>query len=140
LFFGYWWQIALPKQQDERLYMYGFLNSLNIWMIVLAACGYAKKYLNFTNSFLKTANKAVYPFYIIHQTVIVAVAYYLVQLDLPIAVKLPLLVLISFSLIYGIYYFLIKPFLVTRFLFGMKMEKKKKTKTLDEEVAIDAVI
>jgi hypothetical protein len=66
LFFGYWWQIALPKQQDERLYMYGFLNSLNIWMIVLAACGYAKKYLNFTNSFLKTANKAVYS--ILHYT------------------------------------------------------------------------
>ena len=140
LFFGYWWTIALPKQQDQRLYMYGFLNSLNIWMIVLAACGYAKKYLNFTNSFLKSANKAVYPFYIIHQTVIVAVGYYLVQLDLPIVVKLPLLILISFSMIYGIYHFLIKPFVITRFLFGMRMEKKKKEKKPDEELAIGAVI
>ncbi len=139
LFFGYWWTIDLPKQQDQRLYMYGFLNGLNIWMFILAICGYAKKYLNFTSEFLQKANKAVYPFYIIHQTVIVAVAYYLVQLDYPIAVKLIFLVLISFTLIYAIYHFIIKRLVVTRFLFGMKREKRRKEIIQDSMVAEAAV-
>jgi glucans biosynthesis protein C len=124
LFYGYWWDITLPKKQDNRLYIYGFLNALNIWSIILGVCGIAKKHLNFTNSFLKFANKAVYPFYIIHQTVIVALGFYLVQLNAPIAVKLILLIILSFLLIWLIYYWLIRPFSIMRFLFGMKREKK----------------
>jgi len=111
--------------------MYGFLNALNIWMLILAICGYAKKYLNFTSDFLQRANKAVYPFYIIHQTIIVAVGYYLVQLDYPIIIKLIFLILISFTLIYAIYHFIIKRFVVTRFLFGMKKERRKKEQAED---------
>lgn len=122
LYYGYWWDINVPKQQNSRLYIYGFLNGLNIWMIVLAICGYAKKHLNTNTEFLKKANMAVYPFYIIHQTVIVAVGYYLVQLKLPIMVKLVLLIIISFVLIIALYQFIIKRFVLTRFLFGMKRE------------------
>ena len=125
LYKGYWWDISFPKQQDKRLYIYGFINALHIWAMILGFCGLAKKHLNFSNSFLQFANKAVYPFYIIHQTVIVAIGYYVVQLNASIAIKLPLLIFISFLLIAGIYYWLIRPFSLTRFLFGMKREKKK---------------
>jgi hypothetical protein len=125
LFFGYWWMLDIPKQQDNRLYMYGFLNALNIWTFILSLCGYAKKHLNFTNSFLQQANRTVYPFYIIHQTVIVAVGYYIIQLSAPIAIKLPLLILSSLPLIWFIYHFLIRPFAITRLLFSMKREQEK---------------
>ena len=140
MFFGYWWSIDFPKQQDQRLYIYGFLNSLNIWTFILALCGYAKKHLNFTNAFLQNANKAVYPFYIIHQTVIVAVGYYVVQLRLPISIKLPLLVVISLPLILGIYHFLIRPFAITRVLFGMKAEKVISKKKTGEGLAVRAIV
>jgi len=136
LFFGYWWSIDFPKQQDQRLYIYGFLNALNIWTFILALCGYAKKHLNFTNAFLQNANKAVYPFYIIHQTVIVAVGYYVVQLRLPISIKLPLLVVISLPLILGIYHFLIRPFAITRVLFGMKGEELGKGPVKDGAILV----
>lgn len=136
LFFGYWWLIDFPKQQDQRLYIYGVLNSLNIWTFILALCGYAKKHLNFTNAFLQNANKAVYPFYIIHQTVIVAVGYYVVQLSLPITLKFPLLIVISLPLILGIYHFLIRPFAITRFLFGMKGEEKGKASVIDGAILV----
>ena len=46
---------------------------------VLACLGYGKRYLNNENAFFKYANKAVYPFYILHQTVIVAIGYYVVR-------------------------------------------------------------
>ncbi len=140
LYFGYWWTLDFPKQQDNRLYMYGFLNALNIWTFILSLCGYAKKHLNFTNSFLQRANRAVYPFYILHQTVIVAVGYYIVQLSLPIAVKLPLLILTSLPLIWVIYHFLIKPFAITRFLFGMKREKANQKKPAGEGLAVEAIV
>jgi glucans biosynthesis protein C len=139
LFFGYWWTIDFPKHQDQRLYMYGFLDGLNIWMFILAICGYAKKYLNFTSDFLQRANKAVYPFYIIHQTIIVAVGYYLVQLDYPIIIKLIFLVLISFTLIYAVYHFIIKQFVITRFLFGMKKEKREKER-VEDTMVVEAMV
>ncbi len=134
LFIGYWWNIKFPKQQDVHLYTYGFLDALNIWMFIPALCGYAKKHLNFTNGFLQKANRAVFPFYIIHQTIIVAIGFYVVQLNLPIALKLPLLTTVSVMLIWAIYHFLIRPFALTRFLFGMKPERKKQINPIKETV------
>jgi len=125
LFYAFWWKISFPKIQDSRLYLYGFLNSMNIWSFVLALCGLAKKHLNFSNPFLQFANKAVYPFYIIHQTVIVAIGYYIVQLNMPIILKLPILIVVSFLFIGALYIFMIRPFKIMRFLFGMKNTGKK---------------
>jgi peptidoglycan/LPS O-acetylase OafA/YrhL len=109
---------------------------LNIWTFILALCGYAKQHLNFTNAFLQKANKAVYPFYIIHQTVIVALGYYIVQLNQPIAIKLSLLIVTSLPLIWGIYHYLIRPFAITRFLFGMKGEEMKKASFKDGAILV----
>jgi glucans biosynthesis protein C len=52
-------------------------------------------------------NEAVYPFYILHQTVIVVFAFYIVKWNAPIAVKLPSLMLFSLVgilLLYGVVY------------------------------------
>jgi peptidoglycan/LPS O-acetylase OafA/YrhL len=124
LFILYWWKPLFPGQQDGRLYLYGFLASLHIWTFILAACGFAKRHLNFSNSILQYANQAVYPFYILHQTVIVAIGYYVVQWNLPIPVKLVLLVTLSSILIWFLYHWLIRPVGIFRFLFGMKKIKK----------------
>ena len=120
LYYQYWWQMDLPKNDDARLYLYGFLNSIHIWTIILAILGFAKKYLNFSNSFLEYTNKAVYPYYILHQTVIVVSGYFVVQWQVPIAAKLLILLLICFLSIFTIHRFLIKPFGLIRVLFGLK--------------------
>jgi peptidoglycan/LPS O-acetylase OafA/YrhL len=120
LFYGFWWSLELPKAWDNRLYLYGLLNSIHIWTLILTVLGFAKKYLNFSNRFLKYTNKAVYPFYILHQTVIVVSGYFVVQWPLPIAVKLLLLIFICFTAVFTLYHWLIKPFILTRILYGLK--------------------
>lgn len=128
LFYNYWADLDFPKQKDARLYVYGILNSIQIWFLIMAFIGLAKRHLNFSNRFLNYTNKAVYPFYILHQTIIVAAGYYIVQWPVPDAVKFFLLVVCCFSAVVLIYNFLIKPFILTRILYGLKPRDKEKQK------------
>ena len=125
LFYRYWWQMHLPKKQNSDLYLFGILSAVHIWSLILAILGFAKKHLNFSNRFLQYANQAVYPFYILHQTIIVAFGYYIVQWSLPIFTKLLVLVITCFSALVLIYHFIIKRFVLTRILYGMKPKVKK---------------
>lgn len=126
LYIKYYWAVKLPKEQNLDLYIYGVLDSLQIWAIILSAIGFARRHLNFSNRYLKYLTAAVYPFYILHQTVIVATGYYITQLSLPIGIKLLLLIVICFAIIIGIYHFIIRPFIIPRVLFGLKPKDKGK--------------
>jgi glucans biosynthesis protein C len=68
---------------------------------------------------LRHANVAVYPFYILHQTVIVAIAYHLIDWDAGIPLKFATItagtLLVTTALYAGI-----RLFPVSRMLFGMK--------------------
>ena len=90
------------------------------WATMLAIMGYAQKYFNKSKPVLKKLNEAVYPFYILHQTVIVVMAYFIVQWDLSLWLKLIALLAGSFVIVVALYRFLIYPFTPVRFLFGMK--------------------
>lgn len=124
LFYRYWWNFNMPKQNDVTLYVYGIINSMHIWLFILSMIGFAKKHLNINNRFLQFTNQAVYPFYILHQTIIVAAGFYIVQLNLPIFLKLTILVIITFVSVFLIYRFIIKPFIITRILYGLKPKEK----------------
>lgn len=122
----FYWNVALPKQQDINLYIYGLVDALQIWSIILTAIGFARRYLNFSNRYLTYLTAAVYPFYILHQTIIVATGFYVTQWALPIPVKLVILVILCFVLILAIFHFVIRPFMVPRILFGLKPKEKNK--------------
>lgn len=126
LFWKYYWTVELPKQQDTSLYIYGFFDGLQIWTIILTAVGYARRYMNFSNRRLTYLTPAVYPFYILHQTVIVATGYYVVQWNSAIGLKLAVLILVCFITILVIYHFLIRPFVIPRILFGLKPKRSDK--------------
>jgi hypothetical protein len=49
------------------------------WLLELAFLGYGRRYLSFASSLLRWARDASYPIYVLHQTVIVALGYYVVQ-------------------------------------------------------------
>ncbi len=125
LFYRYWWNSNLPKQNNFDLYLYGIINSIHIWLIILTIIGFAKKHLNFSNRFLQYANEAVYPFYILHQTIIVAIGYYVVQMNIPVFFKIIILITSTFISIYFIYNNLIRPYILTRILYGLKPQKGK---------------
>jgi glucans biosynthesis protein C len=66
------------------------------------------------------SNEAVLPFYILHEPVIVAVAWVIVRWPAPLPVKYLSVVAASFILTLALYEALVRRFKLTRFLFGMK--------------------
>lgn len=90
------------------------------WTFVISLLGFAQIWLNKKSTLVKNLNEAIYPFYILHQTIIVVLAYYIIQLDMSIPIKILLLITCSFPVILLIYRYLVYPFKIMRILFGMK--------------------
>jgi glucans biosynthesis protein C len=65
-------------------------------------------------------NEAVLPFYVLHEPVIVAVAWVIVGWPAPLLIKYFSVVVASFILTLALYEGLVRRFQLTRFLFGMK--------------------
>ena len=80
----------------------------------------AAKYLNHKSKTIAYGNEAVLPFYILHQTIILMVGWFIIQSKLSIALKYVIICIISFVLIIALYEFLIKRINALRFLFGMR--------------------
>ena len=93
-------------------------------MWVLAALGFGRKYLNFNHRLLRYSNEAVYPFYILHQTVIVLLAMQIVCVDMGLWSKY-FIILIGMSLItWGLYEFIITRVNLLRICFGLKPKRR----------------
>lgn len=120
LFINYYLPNILPKKEGMYAQVYFLLDALQIWIIILTIIGFAKKYLNTTSNILQYLNQAVFPFFIIHQTIIVAIGYWIVQLKVSILTKYLLLSICSSMVIYSLYEYVIKRTKLTRFLYGMK--------------------
>lgn len=136
LFYNYWLDLDFPKQKDSGLYLYGLFNALHIWFLIMTFIGFAKKHLNFSNRFLNYTNKAVYPFYILHQTIIVVLGYYVVQWPVPDTLKFIVLVAGCFTSVFLIYQWIIKPFMLTRILYGLKPKEKNDTVAVPENSSL----
>jgi hypothetical protein len=90
------------------------------WCCVITVIGFGQHYLNEPHPWLPKINEALYPFYILHQTAIIAIGYYVCQLDWSIGLKFFAVSLLTLLSCAGFYLLLIRPFNVMRFLFGMK--------------------
>jgi len=117
-----WNNIEPDWAMNVKYLLFFALMVINAWFWVITFLGYAKRYLNFNNKFLQFANEAIYPFYILHQTFIVILAYYIIPVKEDILTKYLFLTVISSVLSVGCYVFLIKPYKATRLLFGMKVK------------------
>jgi glucan biosynthesis protein C len=100
------------------------LRGLASWCWVVAFLGLGMRYLAFGNAFVAYANEAVLPFYVLHQTVLLCVGYFVVQWPIPDLLKWAIILLSSFTIIMVLYEFLVRRFNVLRFLFGMKLLPK----------------
>lgn len=101
-------------------YLFLALLNINSWLWVLTLLGYGKRYIKSGGKVLAYCNKAVYPFYILHQTVIVVVGYYVVQTKDDAGFKYVFLLITCFLISACIYHLYIRPFKVVRFAFGAK--------------------
>ena len=102
-----------------RLLLLAF-HAFNTWVWVIAVMGLGRKLLNFKRWPLDYLNQAAFPFYVLHQTVIVVLGYYVLKMSVSVGVKYLIITtaaLCSTLLIYDIFVRRTNP---TRFLFGMK--------------------
>ena len=96
------------------------IQAINVWTWILAILGFAAKYLNKPSRELSYANEAVYPFYILHQTVLITLGYYLKNIEICFFVKFSIMLIGTFGISWLIYEFCIRRYNWVRPLFGMK--------------------
>jgi glucans biosynthesis protein C len=100
------------------------LQAIAVWGFLLAFLGLTDRFLNFSNRFLGYANEAVLPFYILHQTVIISIGFYVVQWSAGVGLKYVVISATSFAAIMLIYELLVRRVNVLRFVFGMRLKRK----------------
>ncbi len=98
-------------------------DDLIAWFSILTFLGFGMKHLNVNTPFLKYANEAVLPFYILHQTVLLCVGYFVVRWAIPDLLKWLIIAFVSFVIVMGLYE-LVRRNNILRFVFGMKLLKQ----------------
>lgn len=92
------WIRAMPDA-NASLFLPMIRNALydgQAWAMIIALLGFARQHLsNADGPWRRWLTQAVFPFYVVHQTVIVVAAYHLQALGLPLAVEGPTLVAIT---------------------------------------------
>ena len=92
---------------------------LAAWLMILALIGLAQAYCNKPGKALHYCNGASFPVYILHQSVMMAVAFFVVTWPLPAWAKF--LLIAAGSLLFSLAgYEALRRFRITRFLLGMK--------------------
>jgi hypothetical protein len=123
---GMQFAVRLPFSFGTPYYVSVMLvRALRSFCWIIAILGFGSRYLNFSNRFLRYANEAVLPFYVLHQMIILIIGFFIVQWNLGIALKYFIITTSSCVAIMAIYELLIRRFKVLRFLFGMRLKKPK---------------
>ncbi len=99
-----------------------------VWAFIMIAgwCGTSfmlfigMRFLNFTNRGLRYSLDVLLPFFVIHQPVIIVLAYFVVQWSMGLLPKMLILGLGSFAITLGLVEFVVKRVRILRILFGMK--------------------
>lgn len=114
----YWW---LWKTMDSHV-LIAVLKIVMIWSIILAIFGYSAKFLNKASRLLTYRNEAVYPFYIIHYTLVLLIGFWLMNNPMPLFLKFMIMLVGTFG---GSWMFfeVIKRVWFLRLLFGLKRKK-----------------
>jgi len=97
------------------------------WSVTMLYVG--MRFLDFSNTWTRYGQEAILPFYVLHQPVIFAIAFYVVQWQIGIGIKLPVVVLSSFLVTIGLYELVVRRVHPLRLLFGMKIQRQKTQQT-----------
>ncbi len=95
-------------------------SSIYAWAMIGALCGYAQAHLNQPSAILSHLNEAILPVYVLHQPILLISAYLIFPRHWPLPLEAAALVSMTGLGAFAIYETLIRPFTVTRMLFGLK--------------------
>ena len=124
-----WWSLSqnfrdsLPDPSPQ-LAAIVYLGMMGTWLMMVGLLGYGKRHLDRPSPALAYLAEGSYPVYVLHQTVIVVLAFYIVGWavwePLQWLALLALSVLGTFALYEGV-----RRWSVTRFLFGMRPQRRR---------------
>lgn len=126
--------VTLPWDTDTVETIFDIISFFVSWFTVITVIAFGQHYLNRPHPWLKHFNEGLYPFYILHQTVIIAIGYYICQLPWSIFAKFWIVSLLALVSCVALYFLVIRPFNVVRIFFGLKPKK-----TGSEELKTQAV-
>lgn len=112
--------VLLAAQFASRGLVFSAVSGLYGWAAICTVCGFAYRHLNRPSAALSHLNEAVLPIYVLHQPILLLAAYWVFPLGLALPVEAALLVAITGFGALAIYEVAIRPFGVSRFLFGLK--------------------
>jgi glucans biosynthesis protein C len=112
---------ARPIIREGQLYGYTLLSAVNTMAWLFTIVGFANRYLTRAPAILFEATEAVYPFFLLHQTVMTVAVYWLLRLQVPALAAFVLAVLATFGGTSIIYFCAVRPLRFIRPLFGLKM-------------------
>ena len=104
-------------------WIFTLFSCLNAWTWLLAILGFGMRFLAFDRPLLRYTNEGVLPFYILHQTVLLSIGYFVMTWKIHDALKWAIVFTVSFIVILTLYTLLIRKLELFRFLFGMKTTK-----------------
>ncbi len=97
-----------------------FIANVFTWSWLMTFIGFGHHYLSFSNRLLAWARDASYPVYILHQTVIIVIAYFVVAQPWAPGVKYWVVLAGTLAISVAAYELVIRRFTLTRFMFGLK--------------------
>src|SRR6266496_1652892 len=105
--------------------LYQLLFSITAWSLMIFVFYFAKRFLNFDNTFIRYANEALLPFFLLHYLMIVLITYFFVQWDMNMVARFLLVSTLALAATLVVYELLIKRISIARWLFGMKPRKRE---------------
>jgi peptidoglycan/LPS O-acetylase OafA/YrhL len=94
--------------------------SLNSWCWTMVMFNIGMRFLDTTNKWLQYGREASYPFYFVHHPVIFFIAFYIVQWQVHLVIKVLVVVIGSFVMSLGLYELLVRRINPVRAFFGIK--------------------
>lgn len=114
-----YWPVNMPGWVESVTREYR--NAFVPWFFILALMAYGRRFLNFSNRFLQYFAEGSYPIYILHQTAVVVIAFFVVKWNLGVVAKYIIIVALAFLAVITVYDICVRRTNITRYLFGMKL-------------------
>ncbi len=96
------------------------LSAFNRWFWLVAILGLGARWLSFENRLLPALREASYPFYILHQTVLITLGFYVMRWNMSAAARFTIIVVATIIATWCLYDLVVRRMNLTRVLFGMK--------------------
>jgi len=115
--------LVLIWHQEDSVFIHfteAFVKVFNLWTWIIVLFGYAHHWLNKPSDILSYCNTAVYPFYILHQTITIILGYYILKTDFGLLLRFSILTIGTFLFSWLLYEYVIRRIGLLRPFFGLK--------------------